>query len=345
VTPLADLPLPAFRPRPPWWGGDLQTLRNNLTRTTADLSPWPAERVLYDLGDGDRLAGALHRPAVAGGQERPIVVVIHGLTGCEDSIHVRVSVRHFLSEGFPVLRLNLRGSAPSRPTCRGHYHAGKSEDLAAVIEQIVGFPGIVAVGYSLGGNLLLKYLGEAGETTPIRAAVAISVPLDLAATSRHLRRPRNRVYHDYLLRRMKAEALADGAVVSDAERRAIAAATSVFEFDDRFVAPRNGFAGAADYYAKCSAQGFLDGIARPTLILHARNDPWIPPGAHLRTEWARYADIRLLLTPSGGHCGFHGAGSPVPWHDRCAAQLFENVAGAVSCRATERTADDHASTY
>jgi len=326
VTALADLPLPTFRPRSPWWGGDLQTLRNILTRTTVDLSPWPAERLLFDLGDGDRLAGALHRPA-GGGAARPVVVVLHGLTGCEDSIHVRVSARHFLAEGYAVLRLNLRGSVPSRPTCRGHYHAGKSEDLAAVVEQIEGFPGIVALGYSLGGNLLLKHLGEAGETTPIRAAVAVSVPLDLAATTRHLSRPRNRVYHDYMLRQMKVEALAEGAEVSDNERRAVATASSIVDFDDHFVAPRNGFAGAADYYAKCSAQAFLDGIARPTVILHACNDPWIPSGAFQRADWTRYRAVRMLLTASGGHCGFHGTGSAAPWHDRCAVQLFDDAVG------------------
>ena len=331
MTGLAGLAFPTFRPRPPWWGGDLQTLRNTLTRTAVDLSPWRAARVMFDLDDGDRLTGALHRPAGTG-RDRAVVVIIHGLTGCEDSIHVRVSTRHFLTAGYAVLRLNLRGSAPARPTCRGHYHAGKSEDLAAVFEQLDGFPAIVAVGYSLGGNILLKHLGEAGTETPVGAAVAISVPLDLAATTRCMRRPRNRVYHDYILRRMKQEALAEGAAVDAAERRAIAGAPSIYDFDDRFVAPRNGFAGAADYYAKCSAERFLDGIARPTLVLHAGDDPWVPSGAHRRVDWETNSDIRPLLTASGGHCGFHAAGHPVPWHDRCAVQLFDHVAGHTKAR-------------
>jgi predicted alpha/beta-fold hydrolase len=323
MTALRELAFPAFRPRPPWWGGDLQTLRNILTMTRADLADWPAERRYFDLGDGDRLAGALHRPSAD--SNKPVVVLIHGLTGCEDSIHVGVSARHYLLGGYPVLRLNLRGAAPSRPTCRGHYHAGRSEDIAAVFAQLPDFPGIVAVGYSLGGNVLLKHLGETGAKSPLLASLAISVPLDLSATSRCMRRARNRVYHDYMLQRMKEEATAKGAALTDRERAAIETARSVFEYDDRFVAPRFGFAGAEDYYARCAAMRFLDGIETPTLVIHARDDPWIPPQPYLDRDWSDRPALRLLLTDKGGHVGFHGAEGRIPWHDRCGDILFAAV--------------------
>ncbi len=276
------------------------------------------------MADGDRLIGALHRPGLES-PGKPIAILIHGLTGCEDSIHVRVTAHHLLRHGYPVVRLNLRGSAPARPTCRGQYHAGKSEDIAAVFEQIDEPAGIVALGYSLGGNVLLKHLGEAGMAARLRGAVAISVPLDLCAASRTMRRPRNRLYHDYILNRMKEEATAAGAELSEDERRTIEGAKSVYQFDDRFIAPRNGFDSANHYYRQCSSREFIDGIAIPTLIVHALDDPWISPNAYLEGDWSRTPNVRLLLSRHGGHVGFHGSGDTVPWHDRCAEAFFGSL--------------------
>jgi len=313
----------AFRPRPPWRGGDLQTLRNVLTRTEADLDPWPVQRRWVDLPDGDRLPVAGHQPQRPAG--RPAVLLIHGLTGCEDSIHVRVSAYCFLTRGYPVLRLNLCGSPPARPTCRGHYHAGKTVDLAAAIEQLAAADGMVAVGYSLGGNLLLKHLGESGSAAGLRAAVAVSAPIDLAATSARMRRPRNRLYHDFLLRRMREEATAAGAALTEAERRGIEGARDILEFDNDFIAPRFGFDGAPDYYARCSAEPGLSGIVVPTLAIHARDDPWVDSGAYDRLPWADWPAIDLAYTEKGGHVGFHGADEPVPWRDRLACRFFDEI--------------------
>ena len=184
--------------------------------------------------------------------------------------------------------------------------------------------GVLAVGYSLGANMLLKYLGE--DAAPIRAAAAISAPIDLAASSRRLREPRNRVYHGWLLRRMQEEALA-GEGLAPGEREAIDSARSVLEFDDRVVAPRNGFAGAADYYARCSALGFLPSIAVPTLIIQALDDPWIPGATYEKVAWSANRHLFPLLPAQGGHVGFHGRGTRLPWHDRCLEIFFK---GAVS---------------
>src|SRR5262249_33525430 len=149
---------PRFVARPPWWGGDLQTVRNYLRKPAIPLEPYPAERLEFPLddGSGDVLVATLNPPRTAHGA-RPLVVLVHGLTGCETSTYMRASARHLLERGHPVLRLNLRGAGPSRARCRLQYHAGRTEDLRAVVGRMDGrlaANGVVIVGFSLGGNML-----------------------------------------------------------------------------------------------------------------------------------------------------------------------------------------------
>jgi uncharacterized protein len=310
--------VPPFRERAPWFGGDLQTLRNVVRGTPPDLPG--GERLLLPMPDGDRLAARLDR--LAGPIARPLVVLVHGLAGSEASGNVVASMRHLVGQGWPVSRLNLRGSLPSLPTAAGHYHAGRTEDLA---EALRGLPadlaryGIVLLGHSLGGNLVLKFMGEGGHGLPVLAAVTVSAPIDLAATCARMMSRRNFVYHRYMLDAMKREALAPGAAVSATERAAIAAARNVYEFDDRFIAPRFGYRNAQDYYESSAAKHFLAGITRPTLVVHALDDPWIPAACYIAIDWSRLPTIEAVLTPRGGHLGFHGQGSRVPWHDRVTA--------------------------
>ena len=320
---------PAFRPRPPWLSGDLQTLRNFLRRPVVDLSRYAGERFILPMrdGSGDRLVGDLNRPDEDTG--RPLVVLIHGLTGCSTGTYMLTSALNLLADGYPVLRLNLRGAGPARSLCRNQYHAGRTADLR---DAIAGLPpallanGLFAVGYSLGGNMLLKYLGEEGGGGPVRAAASVSAPVDLRTASVCLMRRRNRVYHGWLLRRMQEEALAGGGL-GPAEREIIARVRRVYDFDDRFVAPRNGFGGADDYYARNSALGFLPRIRVPTLVIHALDDPWIPGASYTTFNWSSNPSLTLLLPKQGGHVGFHGLGSRVPWHDHCLRLFFARVAG------------------
>jgi len=324
------LSFPPFRPRFPWIGGDLQTLRNYLNPGGWDLSAWPSERLLFetDDGSGDRLQGVLHRNG-----DGPLVVLLHGLTGCEESFYVLETARFLLSQKISVLRLNLRGAGPSRQTCRGHYCAGSSDDLANVLGQLppdLAGRGLVLIGYSLGGNIVLKYLAEKTRAEkPVAVeplcAIAVSAPIDLAAASRRMMAARNRLYHGWLLKRMAEEAAAGRAVLTDTEQSAIAGARTVYAFDDVFVAPRNGFADADDYYRKCSAAGMLADIATPALLIHARNDPWIPPDAFENLPLARLAKISLALADSGGHVGFHGHAGRTPWHNQCAYTYLSSL--------------------
>lgn len=310
--------LPPFRERAPWLGADLQTLRNIICGAPPELLG--GERLLLPMPDGDKLAARLDRPATD--VAAPLIVLAHGLAGSETSHHGVATARYFVDQGWPVLRLNLRGSLPSRPTSSGRYHAGKTEDLAAALRALpAGLlrRGVVLIGHSLGGNLVLKFLGEGGHGLPVLAGVAVSAPIDLAATCAQMMAPRNFAYHTYMLHAMKQEALAPGAALTAAERAAIAGVRNVYEFDDRFVAPHFGYRGAPDYYAANAAKNFLAGVARPTLILHALDDPWIPGACYTAVDWTRLPTIKTALSPGGGHMGFHGQGDRIPWHDRATA--------------------------
>ncbi len=321
--------LPGFAERAPWVGGDLQSMRNFLRRPAISLEPHKSERIALPLDErsGDRASAVLHSPRVDAAARRPVVILIHGLTGCEDSIYMRASTAHLLQVGFPVLRLNLRGAGPTRPYCRQHYHAGRSEDLRlmlAALPPAVTENGLVAVGFSLGGNLLLKYLGEAGSAATILAAATISAPLDLTVTARHIGARRNTLYHWYFLKECQRETLAPVSAVTAEERCAVLGAESLWQSDARYTAPRNGFGGAADYYKRNSSRNFLDEIAVPTLLIHAQDDPIVPAEPYREYDWQRNKRLMLALQSKGGHVGFHDRRGGT-WHDRAIHTFFERM--------------------
>ena len=314
----------AFRPRFPWLTGDLQTVRNMIVRPRPDFADAPCERLAVEMDDGtgDVLLADLHVPTDA---RRPLAVLVHGLTGCGESFYVLATTRALLDCGHPVLRLNLRGAGRSAGACREQYHAGRTGDIARVLAALnpaLARRGIVAVGYSLGGNVLLKLLAEAGTTSPIRRAAAVSPPVDLAAAARCILRPRNRFYHRYLLARMKDEARATRGGLDARIAAAVTAARDIVEYDDTVVAPRFGFASAADYYSRCSSGPLLGDIRVPTLVVHARDDPWIPADALAAAARAGHARVRIVLADGGGHVGFHARGTRTPWHDALIADFF-----------------------
>lgn len=315
--------LPRFEARAPWWGADLQTLRNFVRRPSEPVGAASSERlrVALDDGSGDALVLKVERPV--DGDRLPLVL-LHGLGGDEESAYMRTSAAAFLARGHPVLRANLRGAGPSSETCRLLYHAGRSGDVRAIVEAArahFACQGVVLVGFSLGGNVLLKLLGEGVDG--VAAAASVSAPIELAEASQRMRMRRNRIYERYLLRRIQRDATRSGADLSDEERRRVLSARSVLGLDDVFIAPRNGWRDAAEYYAVNSASQFLASIDVPTLAIHARDDPWIPSAAYERVDWASNPALTLSMPPSGGHVGFHARGSRVPWHDRAIAAFLD----------------------
>jgi uncharacterized protein len=316
---IESLDLPPFRPRFPWWGADLQTIAIRLSTPTFDLSPHKSERICFPMADrtGDILLGMVDRPAepIDG---RPLVILVHGLTGCEDSAYMLNAARHLLDCGYTVLRLNVRGAGPSRPYCGEHYHIGRTADFRRVLSLVpddLTHNGMVTVGYSLGGAMLLKYLGEEGAFAPLRAAASICAPIDLARNCKHMMRRRNWLYHAYILNGMKVEALAQGARISEDEREIVRNARSVWDYDDSFISPRYGFRDAQDYYELCSPHHFMPEIRVPTMVLAAGDDPWIPAEHYREVDWPANPWLLPVMPETGGHIGFHGDSDHRPWCD------------------------------
>jgi uncharacterized protein len=307
----------AFSPRFPWWGGNLQTIRNILIRPKPEFDDVVHQDMIFPMedGSGDRLQGELTTPKK--NTDLPLVILIHGLTGCSDSAYILQTAAYLLKSGYSVLRLNLRAAGPTLGHCKEQYHAGRSGDFKAALAQIIDkspSSEFVAVGYSLGGNMLLKYLGETGTETPISAAMSVSAPIDLAATSTRFHRSRNFLYQRYLLNRMKSDALKARGGLPSTFQAAVADVRTVYEFDDKYIAPRFGFGTATDYYAQCSAVAFLANIKIPTLILNSDDDPWIAPEPYRNFLWNNNRFLNPILTETGGHVGFHGQTGKVPWH-------------------------------
>ena len=303
-----------FVERPPWIGADLQTLRNSFLPQPNHLRN--SISILLPMRDGDRLTASLNIPHEQ--IDKPLLILVHGLTGSENSANIIAAANYLVQKSWPVLRLNLRGATPTRPLAQGHYHAGKTEDLREAINQLPQHlleHGAVLIGHSLGGNLILKFLGEGLRDEKIIGGVAISSPLLLRDACSQMMKPRNFFYHRHILKAMKDEALAPGAMLSEIEINAISTARSIYDFDHNFIAPLFGFKGADDYYKKNSSKEFLSGINKPTLIIHALDDPWIPAQSYLETKWDHYPMIDKKITKSGGHLGFHGKNSKIAWHN------------------------------
>lgn len=293
-----------------------------------------SERIFIDCddGSGDRLIAEVSRGEASG---KPVVVIVHGLTGCAGSSYVLRTARYFLSLGYNTVRLNLRGAGPARETCGGFYHAGRSDDIARALaglrahDETLFRQGCVLIGYSLGGNMVLNAVADQGEATgPVVAAATVSTPIDLALTSDAFRRPRNRIYQNWLLKRMKQEVL--GGRLTSTERSAVTTARNVFEFDDRFIGPHFGFGDAPTYYAQCSALRRLPEIAVPTLVVHAVDDPWVPVAPYLTTDWQSASSVTPVIVEGGGHVGFHETGHDIPWHDRKIATWLQTAVAPIS---------------
>jgi hypothetical protein len=308
-----------FRPRFPWYGRHLQSMRNPL-RPAPALPGGPGERVALPLGDGDVLQLRRDTPP-APDPHHPTVVLLHGLGGCETSNYMLAASRYFTFDGAVVWRVNLRGAGPSQATCRDWSHGGRFRDLEALLPQLDAGPaGLFLVGCSLGGSVLLNYLARARVDRRVRAAASVSAPLDLPAASEVLHAPKNRLYHDYLLRALKRDYLNPDSSLTAAEQDAVRRARTLFEVDDCFTAPHHGFGRAIDYYREVSALPRLAAIELPTILLHGANDPFIPPDPYHRV---RGAAIEVGLAAGGGHLGFHDRRGL--WHLRQCSRFLAHL--------------------
>ncbi len=237
----------------------------------------------------------------------PCVLILHGLEGSSRSPYVRAMLAALHGAGYHGVLMHFRGCSGEPNRLPRSYHSGDTCDAAAVVAHITarhGQPPFAAIGYSLGGNVLLKWLGESGAASPLMTAVAVSVPFDLAACADRLAQGASRLYQWHLVRSMQARFIAKfGTGDNPLGITDITTLDSFWRFDDAVTAPLHGFRDVHDYYSRASCRQFLAGIVRPTLILHAADDPFVPATA-IPAAWELGAEVSLELAAHGGHVGF-----------------------------------------
>jgi predicted alpha/beta-fold hydrolase len=275
------------------------------------------KRERIDTPDGDFLDLDF---APAPRTDSPVVLLLHGLEGSARRGYAIETYRALAQYGVRAVGLNFRSCSGEPNRTARFYHSGETADIGLVARLLADrFPDVPrgAVGFSLGGNALLKFLGEEGAAgaASFAAAAAISVPYDLAAGAAALDSSMmGRFYTGVFVRSLLAKAEAKHALLVDAcDLDRVRAARSFHEFDDAATAPLHGFASADDYYARSSAKGFLSDIRTPTLLLQSLDDPFLPPAALPLAEIQANPNLVPVITRTGGHVGFI-EGSP--WRPR-----------------------------
>ena len=306
---------------PAWWvpGRHWHTLWSRLFRR---LPVVPTERLQWRAPDGESLE--IHRVNAA--PDAPRILLLHGLEGSWRSHYVAGVLDLVRARGWGADLLTFRGCGDLPNTARRFYHSGETSDLEFVLGRIVEeFPHapIGIAGYSLGGNVLLKYLGERGEDVPrsVLAAAAVSVPYDLEEGARYIGVGFSRIYDRHFLKSLRRKAIAKLDRYPDLFARAeLERASTIFDFDNAVTAPVHGFADAVDYYARSSSRHFLERIRVPTLLLSSYDDPFLPSG--VLAEVAAVAStnpwIEVEFTEKGGHVGF--IDGRLPWRPRYYAE-------------------------
>lgn len=298
---------------PPWWAKNphIQTILPVLTKVDG-----PAlTRQRLELDDGDFIdVDFLGEPKA----NQAIVVLVHGLEGSADSHYIRRLLNRLASmQVCAVVHHHRSCSGVSNRLARS-YHSGDTQDLQAtlsMLKQHYPTSPLLAVGYSLGGNVLAKYLGERADNSLIERGIIVSAPLQLGACATRLKSGFSKVYQTYLIKQLQQKvrekldmpSLQGQMPVSHAD---IALLTTFHLFDDRVTAPLHGFSGVADYYQRASGLAYLSKITKPTLVIHAKDDPFmndevIPNACELASA------VQYELHHNGGHVGFIDGGTPL----------------------------------
>jgi predicted alpha/beta-fold hydrolase len=320
-----------YRYRPAWWlpGSHAQTLWGRFARRPPRLR---TVREVLRTPDGDNLE--LYHTDASGSGVR--VLLLHGLEGSVRSHYVGGAFTEARRRDWGATLLVFRGCGSELNVARRFYHSGETTDLEQVLSTLTArWPDTTwfLLGVSLGGNVLLKWLGEGGRTVDrrVRGAAAVSVPFDLEAGARCISRGFARIYDRNFLRSLRAKALAKLDRHPDLfDRCVLDRARTVYEFDDAVTAPVHGFASAHDYYERSSSLGFLGEIGVPTLLLSARDDPFLPTEVLSRVERvaATNPNVMTEFHASGGHVGFVAGGrpwKPIYYAERRVFEFFDRV--------------------
>lgn len=246
---------------------------------------------------------------------KPVIALFHGLEGSTDRYYMIELMQSFCRIGYSVVAVNFRSCGSKMNCTRRFYHSGATGDLNTVFtwirEHFQNCP-IGAVGFSLGGNVLLKSLGEEQQHHPLKAAVAVSVPYNLKAGAEAIKRGFNKLYEQLFLKSLTRKLRKKKQVFPDLPAYH---GKTLYDFDDQVTGPLHGFAGAEDYYARCSSDQFLSTIRRPTLLIHSGKDP-ICPVQHMPLDIVRAnTNLDYIITGQGGHVGFWSR--PKGWLNSC----------------------------
>jgi uncharacterized protein len=246
-------------------------------------------------------------------QQHPTLVILHGLEGSCDSGYIRGTAEKAWIAGFNVVRMNQRNCGGSEEMTNTLYHSGLSGDVLAVVTELIeqdGMPEVFAVGFSMGGNLVLKMAGELGADAPdeLRAVVAVAPALDLAACADALAEPRNFIYERHFVRRLKRRMRLKASLFPELfplkEITEFEWIATVRDFDELITARFCDFRGASDYYARSSASVVAAAIRLPTLIITSKDDPFVPYRPFQNPAITGNPNITLVATERGGHCAF-----------------------------------------
>ncbi|MFZ0201228.1 MAG: alpha/beta fold hydrolase [Candidatus Sulfotelmatobacter sp.] len=297
-----------FRPHPWLRGGHIQTLAAFFLSRRIDLPP--AEKRLIEVEPG--IAVLCHCHWQKERSSALTLIVVHGLEGSSESQYMLGIARNGLAAGMNVVRMNQRNCGGMDHCAPTLYNSSRSQDVAAVVRNIVehdGISGFVPIGFSMGGNLVLKLAGEWGSDGPaeFRGVAAVCPAINLAAGADALHEPANRIYEYYFLlqlfRRFRRKVRL---FPCDFDASRLRGVKTLREFDDRVTAYYCGFTGADDYYARAAAANVIDRIALPALVIHAANDPFIRILPQTRRALLSNPNITYIETEDGGHCAFVG---------------------------------------
>ncbi len=299
---------PPFQPAKSLKNPHLQTLYPALVRR----GPWPGtETETFELPDGDFVDCFWHPRRPDEKTTAPIVTLFHGLQGSYRSPYIRGMMAALAREGFIPVVMHFRGCSGRPNRLPRSYHSGDTADARGWLEHLhERYPDapLYAVGYSLGGNMLLKLLGEWAESCPLKGAVSVSAPMRLDVSAERMRHGFSRLYQAYLLRDLKRSLLEkydrfDMRSLLGLSRSEVRKLDNFFDFDDAYTAPVHGFASADEYYRLCSARRYLKHIAVPTCIIQALDDPFMTPEVLPEARELPLC-VETEIFSAGGHVGF-----------------------------------------
>jgi predicted alpha/beta-fold hydrolase len=259
---------------------------------------------------------------------KKLVIVSHGLEGNSRRAYVLGMMKAFYQQGYSALSWNYRGCGEQMNQQLRFYHSGATDDLESLVAHSIqkGFEEIYVIGFSLGGNLTLKYLGEQGTGIPsqVKGGVAFSVPLNLDSSCVQISKSSNFLYSRRFLNSLKKKIVSKSRLMKGLDIEGIERVNNLRDFDDRYTAPLHGFGDANTYYKACSSLYFIDSIAVPTLVVNARNDPFLAadcfPGA------SKSKHVHFVYPKHGGHCGFARFGqNGLYWSEATALKFINSI--------------------